>query len=403
MTALQQPAKRVRDIRLDFFRGVCLFIIFIAHVFGNAWAGYIPARFGLSDAAEIFVFCSGMASAVAFASVFVRHGFFMGAARIAHRVWQVYWAHVSVFFVCTVIMVLVDQHLETGENYIRGLMMEHFFNDNARQALVGLLTLTYVPPFFDILPMYLVILCMVPVVMLLAGFNKWYAIAAVAITWGVASFGYLDMPRAPWNNETWFFNPFSWQLIFFTGFALMRGWLPAPPFDTRLVIAAVLYLLLCLPLAWGTLLDMFPVFREIREWLYPVINKTHVGFFRYVHFLALAYVSYVAVGEGGRRLKGLVVRVVCKVGQQSLGIFLLTLVLSFSGSALLNVIGRTYFTVPLINLGGMAIMIGVAYMLAWFKSTPWKAPAAAPSSGMAPGSERSENWSKTPSSSVPAE
>ena len=88
--ALQQPAKRVRDIRLDFFRGVCLFIIFIAHVFGNAWAGYIPARFGLSDAAEIFVFCSGMASAVAFASVFVRHGFFMGTARIAHRVWQVY-------------------------------------------------------------------------------------------------------------------------------------------------------------------------------------------------------------------------------------------------------------------------------------------------------------------------
>ena len=396
MTALQQPAKRARDIRLDFFRGVCLFIIFIAHVFGNAWAGYIPARFGLSDAAEIFVFCSGMASAVAFASVFVRHGFFMGAARIAHRVWQVYWAHVSVFFVCTVIMVLVDRHLETGENYIRGLMMEHFFNDNARQALVGLLTLTYVPPFFDILPMYLVILCMVPVVMLLAGFNKWYAIAAVAITWGVASFGYLDMPRAPWNNETWFFNPFSWQLIFFTGFALMRGWLPAPPFDTRLVIAAVLYLLLCLPLAWGTLLDMFPVFREIREWLYPVINKTHVGFFRYVHFLALAYVSYVAVGEGGRRLKGLVVRVICKVGQQSLGIFLLTLVLSFSGSALLNVIGRTYFTVPLINLGGMAIMIGVAYMLAWFKSTPWKASAG-------PQNERSENWSKTPSSSVPAE
>ncbi len=403
--AIQQSAKRVRDVRLDFFRGVCLFIIFIAHVFGNYWALFIPARFGLSDAAEIFVFCSGMASAVAFASVFVQHGFFMGAARIAHRVWQVYWAHISIFFVCTVIMVLIDRHLETGENYVRGLMMEHFFNDNARQALVGLLTLTYVPPFFDILPMYLVILCMVPVVMLLARFSKWLAIAAVLLTWFVASFGYLDMPRAPWNDETWFFNPFSWQLVFFSGFAFMRGWLPAPPADKRLIWAAALYLAICLPLEWAPLLKAFPVLQETRDWLYPVVNKTHQGIFRYIHFIALAYVSYVAVGEGGRHLKGPIVRVICKVGQQSLGIFLLTLALSFTGSALLNVIGRTYFTVPLINLGGMAIMIGVAYMIAWFKSTPWKAPvnSAQPAVPMLDGGERPATWPPTAKSTVPAE
>ena len=43
----QEPVKRVRDVRLDFFRGVCLFIIFVAHIFGNYWALFIPARFGL--------------------------------------------------------------------------------------------------------------------------------------------------------------------------------------------------------------------------------------------------------------------------------------------------------------------------------------------------------------------
>lgn len=405
-SAPQQPAKRVRDVRLDFFRGLCLFIIFVAHVFGNYWALFIPARFGLSDAAEIFVFCSGMASAVAFASVFVRHGFFMGVARIAHRVWQVYWAHISIFFVCTVIMVLIDRHLETGENYVRGLMMEHFFNENARLALVGLLTLTYVPPFFDILPMYLVILLMVPIVMLLASFSKWYALGAIALTWLVASFGYLDLPRAPWNDETWFFNPFSWQLIFFTGFAFMRGWLPAPKSDPRLIWAAAIYLAICLPLEWQPLLNAYPVLQETRDWLYPVVNKTHQGIFRYIHFLALAYLSFVAVGEGGRRLKGPIVKVICKVGQQSLGIFLLTLVLSFSGSALLNVLGRTYFTVPLINLGGMAIMVAVAYMLAWFKSTPWKASAkgAQASSATAPGGAQSASWSASSGkSTVPAE
>ncbi|MGI9476297.1 MAG: OpgC family protein [Hyphomicrobiaceae bacterium] len=409
MTAVsKEPAKRVRDVRLDFFRGVCLFIIFVAHIFGNYWALFIPARFGLSDAAEIFVFCSGMASAVAFASVFVRHGFFMGVARIAHRVWQVYWAHISIFFVCTVIMVMIDWHLETGEDYVRGLMMEHFFNDNARMALVGLLTLTYVPPFFDILPMYLVILCMIPAVMWLASFNKWYAMAAIVMTWLIASFGYLDLPRAPWNDETWFFNPFSWQLVFFTGFAFMRGWLPAPKYDLRLVLAAVAYLLICLPLEWAPLLNAFPVLKEARDWLHPVINKTHQGIFRYLHFIALAYVSFVAVGEGGRYLKGPIVRVICKVGQQSLGIFLLTLALSFTGSALLNIMGRTFFTVPLINIGGMAIMIGVAYMMAWFKSTPWKAPAkVAPQPASTKGAADVDNGGKWPrssaASSVPAE
>lgn len=367
------PAKRVRDIRLDFFRGVCLFIIFVAHTFNNPWALYIPARFGLSDAAEMFVFMSGMASAVAFASVFAKRGFFLGTVRIIHRIWQVYWAHISVFLICTVIMVLIDRHLQTGEDYVRGLMMDHFFNENARAALVGLFTLTYVPPFFDILPMYLVILAMIPFVMLLAHANKWYAMAAVVLTWLVASFGYLDMSREPWGASTWFFNPFSWQLTFFTGFAFMRGWLPTPKADWRLIALAVVYLLICVPLEWEPLLNDYPVLRETRDWLYPVINKTHVGIFRYIHFLALAYLSFVAAGEAGHRLKGPLVRVVSKVGQQSLGIFMLSLVLAFTASALMNVIGRTYLTVPMVNLGGLAIMVGVAYLMAWIKSTPWKA------------------------------
>jgi hypothetical protein len=51
----------LRDPRLDFFRGLAMFIILIAHVPSNWWTLWIPARFGFSDATEIFVFCSGMA------------------------------------------------------------------------------------------------------------------------------------------------------------------------------------------------------------------------------------------------------------------------------------------------------------------------------------------------------
>ncbi len=58
------PVARVRDPRLDFFRGIAMFVILIAHVPGNWLTLWIPARFGFSDATETFVFCSGMASAI---------------------------------------------------------------------------------------------------------------------------------------------------------------------------------------------------------------------------------------------------------------------------------------------------------------------------------------------------
>ena len=62
-----------------------MFIIFIAHVPWNWWTLWIPARFGFSDATEIFVFCSGMASALAFGKTFDVYGWGIGAARVVRR------------------------------------------------------------------------------------------------------------------------------------------------------------------------------------------------------------------------------------------------------------------------------------------------------------------------------
>ena len=60
------PAKRPRDARLDFFRGLSLVAIFFAHIPGGWGREFIWARFGLSDAAHVFVFISGFAAALAF-------------------------------------------------------------------------------------------------------------------------------------------------------------------------------------------------------------------------------------------------------------------------------------------------------------------------------------------------
>ncbi|MEM7276298.1 MAG: 2-phospho-L-lactate transferase CofD family protein, partial [Actinomycetota bacterium] len=103
------------------------------------------------------------------------------------RIWQVYWAHISVFMVSLVLMIMIDWQIG-GDDYIRGLLMQHFFNENAQAALVGLLTLTFVPPYFDILPMYLVILVMVPIVMALAQAGRVYAGIFILGLWFISQF-----------------------------------------------------------------------------------------------------------------------------------------------------------------------------------------------------------------------
>jgi hypothetical protein len=166
----------MREARLDFFRGLAMFIIFIAHLPLNPWNNWIPARFGPSDATEMFVFCSGFASSIAFDGTFRRLGFAMGSVRIAHRCWQVYWSHVGLFVTVAVSAVL-GTRLSGGVDYVAALYLQHFFAQ-LHQGLLGLATLTYVPNYFDILPMYIVVLAMVPIVMAIARFGPAPALAA---------------------------------------------------------------------------------------------------------------------------------------------------------------------------------------------------------------------------------
>ncbi len=356
-----------------------MFIIFVAHVPGNTWTLWIPARFGFSDATEIFVFCSGMASAIAFGGTFLRHGWWMGTARTAFRVWQVYWAHIGLFAI-TVSLLIVFNRLDTGVDYTERLYVLPFFEDTAR-SLFGLMTLTYVPNYFDILPMYLVILALMPLVVALARVSPYLALAAIGALWLVATTGHLDLPADPRTDRAWFFNPFAWQLVFFTGFAFMAGWLKPPPIDRRLVILAAAIVVLIVPFAHYKGWQTFQWIYDARDAVWPMLDKTDFGFLRYVHFLALAYLAWVAAGEGGRRLAGAgawgrFVSITRKVGQQSLAIFLAGMVLAQVAGMVLDLTGRTVATTALVNLAGFGILIITAYTTAWFKSQPWRKPAA---------------------------
>ncbi len=390
--------KRPRDPRLDFFRGLGMFIIYVAHLPGNWWTLWIPARFGFSDATEIFVFCSGMASAIAFGKIFDVHGWGMGTARILYRMWQVYWAHIGQFLIIAVGLVIIHQsgYLERccnlTQDYVVSLNLWHLY-DNTAVALPGILTLTWVPNYFDILPMYVVILSLIPLIMLASRVSVFAAFAVSIGLWLASQFDLLNLPAEPWlsadgTHRKWFFNPFAWQMLFFTGFAFMRGWIPAPPVNRGLVVASIVVLVVTLPFAYFRFYSQYQWdiawARDVREMIRPFWIKTEFGLFRFIHFLALAYLAWLAAGEHGKHLLGhgvvwgRFVRIVQKVGQQSLPVFMASLVIAQAAGLLRDMVWGRGDWIPQIlsNLLGFVALIIVAYVAGWYKSQPWRKPPA---------------------------
>ena len=88
-----------RDLRLDFFRGIALWLIFVDHIPSNIVNSFTLRNFGFSDAAEAFVFISGYTAAFVYARAMRERGFFTASGRILRRVWQLYVAHIFLFVI----------------------------------------------------------------------------------------------------------------------------------------------------------------------------------------------------------------------------------------------------------------------------------------------------------------
>jgi hypothetical protein len=173
--------------------------------------------------------------------------------------------------------------------------------------------------------------------------------------------------------------------VFFTGFALMRGWIPKPPVNKILIGLALVIVIANVPLSHIGMREFG--FDWARGWRIAnsgLFNKSDFGILRYVHFLALAYLCWAAAGEGGARLKavgtglvsrvwGAVLKMILKVGQQSLAVFVFSMVFARLSGFVMDQIGRTTWNMVLANFVGFAALIVVAYSVAWFKSQPWRA------------------------------
>src|SRR5580698_1967626 len=153
-----------RDYRLDFFRGLALVFIFIDHIPDNVVSYFTLRSFAFCDAAEVFIFISGYTAALAYGPVFDREGVAMGFARIYRRVWQLYIAHLCLFMVFNAEVAYTLKFLY-NPLYADELQVGDYLNDPG-EAFIRVLSLQFQPSLLNILPLYIALLLVLPLLIL---------------------------------------------------------------------------------------------------------------------------------------------------------------------------------------------------------------------------------------------
>jgi hypothetical protein len=281
------PSSR-RDHRLDVLRGIALVMIFINHVPGNTLEHLTSRNFGFSDAAEGFVLMSGIAAALAYSGAFDRMSFVEAAAKSWRRARKLYLTHILISLMALALLVIGAFWLGSTDT-IRSINFMPLVRQPV-EALMGLPTLGHQFGYFNILPLYMVLLLAMPAYVWIARRSIPLMLGIAVAIWLTAGLFRLNLPNFP-NEGGWFFNPIAWQLLFAIGLAAgmakKRGE-RLIPHDRRVAIAALLFL--AASFLWVRLrLGGLPG-HEVLPFFIGGFDKTFLALPRLLHILALAYV-----------------------------------------------------------------------------------------------------------------
>jgi len=367
-----------RDLRLDLFRGIALWLIFLDHIPSNAVNWITIRNYGFSDATEIFVFISGYTAAFVYGRAMQQHGFIVASARVLKRAWQIYVAHVFLFAIYLAEIAYVahsfDNPLYTEEMGVLD------FLKNPEITIFQALILKFKPVNMDVLPLYIVLLLWFPPMLWLLLRTPSLALATSAMFYALTWWFDWSIPAYP--SGDWVFNPFAWQLMFVFGAWCALGgaqrlarWLTSP----IIFGLAVAYMLFAFGIAMTWYFPRLGVFvpKLISDAIYP-IDKPNLDVLRIVHFLSLAVITVWFVPRDWRGLKSPLSWPAIVCGQHSLETFCLGVFLAFAAHFLFTEISNSLLMQVIGSLLGIAIMVAAAAMISWYRRVERQGPGPQP-------------------------
>jgi hypothetical protein len=355
-------ATQPRDLRLDLFRGIALWFIFLDHVPNNIGEWLTLRNYGFSDTTEIFFFVSGYTCALAYGRDLNERGFLHALARSVRRGLEIYAAFLLLIVVFVAIIYAVNgADRATLDDTNTAVLFAAPGN-----ALMHAAVLRYMPVNTDVLPTFalLHLLC-APLLWLMSRAATLVAFAGSLVLYILVQVSGFNLTT--WPKGEWFFNPLAWQLLFvFGAWAAMGGAQRlAPLLRSRAVFAlAISYLLFSFAVVLSWHIQPLEAFipEAIKALIYP-IDKSGLDPLRVLHFAALAVVGLRLMPHDWRWLKSLPARGAIRCGEQSLTIYCLGVPLAFVAGEMLKAWSGGIAMQLAISALGVAAMIAVATLM----------------------------------------
>ena len=205
---------------IDFWRGAALVTIFVDHVPGISFEGYTLHNFAISDAAEIFVFLAGCSFRFMMAGLLAKGaGLAAILARIARRIGTLAVTQIGITEIALASTLLAAVWRDDAA--VRDIHNAAAMFTEPLKAHLGLAVMTHQLQYFDILPLYIALLAMSPVIVLCELRAPRALLPLSLVAYGVTQASGANLPTWPVEG-TWYFNPFAWQLMFVLGYTLGR-------------------------------------------------------------------------------------------------------------------------------------------------------------------------------------
>ncbi len=352
---------RHRDLRLDACRGLALWFIFLDHIPDNILSWLTLRNYGFSDTTEVFVFVSGYTCMLAYGEVLRKQGWFATLAHALRRSWQIYIA-----FLILLLAYLALVQIVGGGRYLDETNTAVFF-DHPAAAILHAVTIRYTPVNTDVLPTFILLHLIFPVLLWLLTRIPLIALGASFLLYALVQAYSWDL--ASWPRGEWFFNPLAWQVLFVFGawYAIEGHERLGPVLRSRAALAlAILYLAFSFSVVLGWHIHALEKFLPdtLSKLLYP-IDKSDLAIVRLLHFFALAVVAARLVPRDWHGLSQPWMIAIIRCGENSLAIYCLSVLLSFIGHVALEEISGSIAMQIGVSLVGIAFIICAATLMTW--------------------------------------